>query len=542
MIDLRDVAFIQLSSDEMDELAGRGRREQVPGGRVLFAEGETDFPFLVVMQGEVEISESASGVRQQITVHGPGEFIGDVDLLTDRVSMVTATALGDTEVLSIERAELRRILSETAELSERLLDAFQARRKLLQSSDFAGLRIVGPADVLSTQELLEFLYKNHVPHSSIDPESGAGQALMAEAGASAEDLPLVAHGSRFLEASSPAELARYLRVLRPVDDGTYDLVVVGAGPSGLAASVYASSEGLRTLVVDRMGPGGQAGSSSRIENFIGFPSGISGADLANLGYLQALKFGTTFCVPVDVKSVAPEGEDLLKLDLCTGETVRTRTALVATGVQYRRLKLEGGEHFLGAGIYYSATSVQANACRSSTVVVIGGGNSAGQAAMFLSTHARRVLLAVRSGNLASSMSAYLRERIEKNPAIEVRFHTEVESVRGDEALRGVRLRDKAAGRSEDLECAGVFVFVGAKPNADWLPSDVLVDARGYVLTGPRVGTDPAWPLDREPCVLETSMPRLLAGGDIRADTTKRCGFAVGDGSLAISCVHHLLGL
>ncbi|MEO1512805.1 MAG: FAD-dependent oxidoreductase, partial [Planctomycetota bacterium] len=423
----------------------------------------------------------------------------------------------------------------TDEVSARLLDAFIARRTLLRGTGFAGVRLVGSGDDQRTQELLEFLYKNHVPFSLHDPATAEGAQALECLGTDKPRLPAVLHAEYAAERPEVSEVASALGILHPVGEEPYDLVVVGAGPSGLAATVYAASEGVRTLTVDRLGPGGQAASSSRIENFIGFPTGISGADLASRGYLQALKFGARFAIPASVESLAPDGDEFVRMALSTGETVRARAALITSGVYYRRLPLENGHDFTGSGVYYSATSVQAVACRESTAVVVGGGNSAGQAAMYLSQHASRVIMTIRSGNLAASMSAYLRERIDRTPNIEIRYHTEVKDLRGDHALRGVTLEQNKTGEREDLDCAGVFVFIGARPNTEWLPDAIALDERGYVLTGPQASAS-GWPLEREPCVLETSMARVLAGGDIRSGTTKRCGFAVGDGSLAVSCV------
>jgi thioredoxin reductase (NADPH) len=321
----------------------------------------------------------------------------------------------------------------------------------------------------------------------------------------------------------------------------YYLLIVGAGPSGLAAAVYSASEGLSTLVVDSIGPGGQAGSSSKIENFIGFPAGLSGSDLANRGYLQALKFGAHFSAPTSVRGIDRHNDGVLHAPLCNGQTALARCILVASGVSYRTLDLDGLQDFEGAGVYYAATTVEARVCQNSTAIVVGGGNSAGQAAMFLAQNAKRVLLVIRGDDLGKSMSSYLCTRILNHPHIEVVKNTEVVGLEGGSSLHGVRLRNRLTGETSPVECGVVFVFIGAQPNTDWLPETIRRDGKGFVLTGSAIKNDPLWNTDRDPCDLETTMPGVMAAGDVRAGTTKRCGFAVGDGSMAITCVLRYLG-
>jgi thioredoxin reductase (NADPH) len=293
-------------------------------------------------------------------------------------------------------------------------------------------------------------------------------------------------------------------------------------------------------VLDSVGPGGQAGSSSKIENFIGFPSGISGTDLANLGYLQALKFGAQFTAPTRVLALESRTSHDHALQLCTGQTARARAVLVATGVSYRQLAMEGCRELEGAGVYYAATSVESRVCRNSTAVVVGGGNSAGQAAMYLAENAKEVKLLIRGDDLTKSMSAYLCRRISYTSNITVLKNSEVDCALGDGSLQAIRIRDNRSGEVNTLDCAGLFIFIGARPHTDWLPADVALDGKGYVLTGSMLKDHAQWKLDREPCDLETTQPGVLAAGDVRSGTTKRCGFAVGDGSLAIACVHRHL--
>jgi thioredoxin reductase (NADPH) len=314
----------------------------------------------------------------------------------------------------------------------------------------------------------------------------------------------------------------------------------------LAAAVYASSEGIQTLVIDSVGPGGQAGSSSKIENFIGFPTGLSGSELANRGYLQALKFGTQFIAPITVQSVHQHASGEHHLKLCTGQTARARVVTIASGVSYRQLDLPGCTRLEGSGVYYAATSVEGRVCEGATAVVVGGGNSAGQAAMFLATKAKKVVMLIRGPDLSKGMSSYLSARVNSHPKIQVVPNTELTSIEGESRVQSVKTVNYATGEKSTIECRGLFIFIGATPHTKWLPEQVLLDDKGFVLTGSTFMSDAKlrshWTLDRTPCDLETTVPGILAAGDVRAGTTKRCGFAVGDGSLAVSCVHRLLSL
>jgi thioredoxin reductase (NADPH) len=338
-----------------------------------------------------------------------------------------------------------------------------------------------------------------------------------------------------------ARLAECLGLKRPIRGEPFDLVIVGAGPAGLAAAVYGASEGLSTLVLDQFGPGGQAGTSTRIENYMGSPAGLSGADLANRGYLQALKFGAELVAPVEVRSLTTEGKTH-RLELDDGQVVSGRTVLIATGASYQRLPVAGCERWEGAGIYYSCTAVHARSCKDGRAAVVGGGNSAGQAVMFLAENTAGASLLLRGGDLRKSMSDYLAKRIERHPKIEILRHVEVDAVEGNGTLTGVSVRDNRDGGTRVLECPASFVFIGARPRTDWLPPSVAVDAKGFILIGASAARSKSWPLaEREPCVVETTGSGIFAAGDVRSDTTKRVAFAVGDGALAVTCAHHVLG-
>ncbi|MGD9721548.1 MAG: FAD-dependent oxidoreductase [Pirellulales bacterium] len=539
--DSHPTAFPRLSEAQMACVAERGQPVTFADGEVLFEFGQENCACYFIKSGAVRILESSCGEAREIVVHREHEFSGDIDVLTGRPVVVTGIACRPTEAYRFSGQELRRLLSDIPELSEMLLEAFYARRKLLLERGYEGIKVVGSARSRETLALREFFYRNYIPYKFLDTDEPSAEKLLGVWNASREDTPIVACHKHVLRRPAVTQIADCMDISRTIDDQLYDLVIVGAGPAGLSAAVYAASEGLSTVVVDRVGPGGQAGSSSRIENFIGFPAGISGVDLANRGYLQAIKFGAQFTAPVSVHALEQTADGEHRLRLCTGTTVRARCVLVATGVSCRQLGIEGCDRLEGAGVYYAATSVESRVCRNSTAVVVGGGNSAGQAAQFLAQHAQRVIVVIRGNDLSKSMSRYLVDRLTSNPRIEVRQNTEVDGVDGEAALQSIRLRNNRSGETETLDCAAVFIFIGAKPHTDWLPPSVRLDDKGFVMTGSALRSDALWSrTDRAPCDLETTLPGVMAAGDVRAGTTKRCGFAVGDGSLAISCVHRYL--
>jgi thioredoxin reductase (NADPH) len=409
-----------------------------------------------------------------------------------------------------------------------------------------GLRVLGPGRCRATSTVREFLYKNFVPFMWFDTETEAGRRALAALGAPPKAPVIECGNGRVLVNPSLRQLACEAGIWRHPPTQEVDFAIVGAGPAGLTAAVYASSEGLSTLLLDQLGPGGQAGASSRIENFIGFPAGLSGADLATRGVLQMLKFGARMIAPVTVEKLTParSGGDRHALQLDCGAEIRCRVLLLALGVRWRRLEADGAARFAGAGVFYACTRVEAHLFDALDVAVVGGGNSAGQAVMFMAEccPSRTVHLLVRS-TLGPSMSEYLAERIRAASNVVVHEQTEIDALYGDRHLEAIRLRNNVTGAATQLPCAAVFVFIGAEPAAGWLPAEIARDAKGFVLTGTDVIAAGLWPRsDRVPCPLETSVPGVLAAGDIRAGSVKRVGFAVGDGSLAVACAHRLASI
>jgi thioredoxin reductase (NADPH) len=535
------LAFPKLSEAEVECLAEHATLCSFKDGESIFQAGKRGLPLYVVESGEIAIVDESRAEPKTIVVHGPGQFTGDVSLLTDRPAIISAYAKGACRAYCVSQADLRQVIQQVPDLSDKLLEAFQTRRIMLERSGFVGVRVFGHLGDPAVTVIREFFDKNRVLHTWIDADDDQGKADLQTLGVEPDQLPFVTcnKGSRS-PRPTVTRLAECLGLKRQIRPEPFDLVIVGAGPAGLAAAVYGASEGLATIVLDRFGPGGQAGTSSRIENYMGFPAGLSGADLANRGYLQALKFGAELVAPVEVRSMTCE-DRMHRLVLDDGQVVRGRTVLIATGASYQRLLVADCERWDGAGIFYSCTSVHARACKSGRAAVIGGGNSAGQAVMFLAEHTSGASLLLRGGDLRKSMSDYLARRIERHAKIEVIRNVTVDAIKGDQAITGLRLRDVREGGFREIDCSAVFVFIGAQPRTDWLPESIAVDSKGFILTGADAAKSDRWLLtDREPCSVETTCPGVFAAGDVRSGTTKRVAFAVGDGALAVACAHRVL--
>jgi thioredoxin reductase (NADPH) len=542
-----ETTFPILDDEDLAALRPLGKTETFADGQHILRAGQSDIDFLVVTSGRAEILNPADNGKH-VAHHDPGGFIGDVDLLTRRPIIFDSVARGETTVIRVPGAELRRLLNTVPKLGEKILLAFQSRREIIQTNpnfNSVGVRVIGPATCKDTNVVREFLYKNFVPFTWFDTDKPEGKDALKSVG-SPKKLPAVdcGGGKTVLLCPSLRDLAQCAGVWRACPSREVDLAVVGAGPAGIAAAVYAASEGLSTVVIDRVGPGGQAGGSSKIENFIGFPSGISGTELATRGILQMLKFGAQMVAPVAVErlDVASANGDKHQLHLDCGATIKAHTVLVATGVSWRKLEATDAAKYERAGVYYACTSVEAQKYEGRDVAVVGAGNSAGQAVMFLAGDTTRTVhMIIRGNKLGPGMSSYLADRIRATPNVKVHTSTEIDAIEGGRHIEAVRLvRNGDRAPLGTVPASAVFVFIGADPHTKWLPDSITRDELGYLKAGTDLTRLGVWPVaDREPCPLETNIPRVLAAGDVRCGSTKRVGFAVGDGSLAVTCVHRL---
>jgi len=541
---LHSVAFPTLDQSLIDDLSrcSSVTTKTYRDGQTLFSVGDRDFKFFIVKSGEVEIVDHSGDEPKTVTVHLKGQFTGDVSHLTGNPAVVSAVARGDTEVYEVSGDTLRRILNQCPTAGDIILQAFIARRQLLRASaDFTGLRVIGSRYSPDTFRVRDFLAKNRVLFTWTDVETDPNVDLLLKGfGVSEADTPVVACSSMLLLRNpSNRELADRIGIRRPVEQTLYDLIVVGAGPAGLAAAVYGASEGLRTLVLDSTAPGGQAGSSMRIENYLGFPTGITGSELADRAILQANKFGARLSVSTPVSSLMfDKTYPVLRLD--GDETVSTKCLLIATGVEYRRLNAERCEQFEGRGVFYAATHNEAQIYKGAQVVLVGGGNSAGQAAVFLSQHASHVLLVIRGDDLYKHMSSYLAKRIEQTPNIELLRNSTVQRMNGDGHLNSIEIVNSKTGEKRTVETTAVFSFIGAVPRTDWLPPEIERDGKGFIRTGPSLAQSPHWTGKRQPFLLETSRAGVFAAGDVRSDSVKRVASAVGEGAMAVQFVHEYL--
>jgi thioredoxin reductase (NADPH) len=541
-----DIAFPTLSAADIAGLGRFGTERAMTAGEILFAEGDRGFCFFVVLAGEIEIVEHSSGVERLIATHPAGTFTGDVDQLTGRAALVSARVREAGRVIQLGAAALRQAVEELPEVGERILKAFLARRALLLTGGFQGVRIIGSRYSPEAHQLRDFATRNQVPFTWIDLEQDAqAESLLEHFGVPASATPVViARDGTLRSRPTLAEFAHCAGLEAVLEPGrVFDLAIVGAGPAGLAASVYAASEGLATVTFDATAAGGQAGTSSRIENYLGFPAGISGGELTRNALLQAQKFGAQVSVPDRVVRLRLEnGYRVLVLE--SGAEVHARCVLVASGVEYRRLPIPSVADFEGAGVYHAATEMEARICRGDDVVVVGAGNSAGQAIVYLSQFARHVHVVLRGDDLGKSMSRYLVDRVERIENVTVHRACSVAELGGDTRLRSLTLH-YGTGRDVTIDASALFLFIGAAPHTSWLTNCVRLDAKGFVLTGdaiPREAiAEPVWPAGRVPALLETSLPGVFAAGDARSGSMKRVSAAVGEGSMAVSLVHAYLG-
>lgn len=545
--DLNQIAFPRLDATQIAELAecSHAELQRHPDGTILTEAGDLDFKFHVVTSGAVEVVDVSGDAPQTLVVHGPGNFTGDVSHLTGNPSVVRLVTRGPTELYAMSSAALREMLDQCPKLSDIVLQAFIARRQLLRESEsFTGLRVIGSRYSQDTFRIRDFLAKNRVLYTWLDLELEPDvDRMLKQFGVTADELPVIACAQRvLLRNPSNLALAEDLGLRRHVaSEEVFDLVVAGAGPAGLAAAVYGASEGLSTLLLDHTAAGGQAGTSMRIENYLGFPTGITGSELTDRAVLQASRFGARLSVPSSVSNLSFDGRyPVLKLD--NGETAVAKCLLIATGAQYRRLGVPGCDDFEGRGVYYAATPNEARGCRDTAVAVVGGGNSAGQAAVFLSSVARKVYHLIRGDDLNKNMSSYLVRRVEQTHNIEVLRSTEVLSMHGGTHLDAIEIRNARSGETTRLQVSALFSFIGAVPRTEWLPPEIEKDGKGFVLTGSAVKARPGegGGAPRDPFLLETSRRGVFAAGDVRSGSVKRVASAVGEGSMVIQFVHEYL--
>ncbi len=543
MADDFDTAFPTLTDADMAVLDKLGTRRPIAAGEYLFREGDVTYDFYVVVSGTIEVVAHNGAEEQIVAQHGPGKFLGELNLLTGMRVFVSARVVDPGEVIVVPRDRLRRLIATSPGLGDTILAAFMARRSILLTGASASTRIIGSRFSPGSLELREFLSRSGIPYEWLDPDSDpAVETLLEQFGIDPGELPVVITSGSVLRRPTPGSLAEYLGLtLESLPDRCFDLVVVGGGPAGLAASVYGASEGLRTLGLEKIGIGGQAGSSSRIENYLGFPTGISGGDLTRRAFVQAEKFGASLTAPCEATSLREEAGHLI-LGLSDGTELAARAVIVASGARYRRLPVDRLDEFEGNSVYYSATELERRQCGASPVVVVGGGNSAGQAAMFLSDACSSVTIVIRAADLGKSMSHYLTDRIDRHPRISVRTEAQITGLIGNPDLHTVEITD-ADGQTE-LPCSGLFSFIGADPSSGWISGCAALDDRGFVLTDRALSAedlDERWAAqNRLPLPFETSHPGLFAVGDVRSGSTKRVAAAVGEGSACVGAVHQYL--
>jgi thioredoxin reductase (NADPH) len=538
--------FPKLTPAQIARIAPHGRVRVVRHGEVLVEQGDGVVPFFVVKAGELQVVRPYGATETLVRIIEPNEFTGEVNMLSGRRALVRMRATKDGELIELDRERLLALVQTDAELSEILMRAFILRRVELIAHGLGDVILVGSSHSAATLRIKEFLTRNGHPYAYIDLERDADvQDLLNRFHVGAADIPvIICRGDVVLRNPTNQQVAECLGFNESIDQvHVRDLVIVGAGPAGLAAAVYGASEGLDVLVLETNAPGGQAGSSSKIENYLGFPTGISGQDLAGRAYTQAQKFGAQVMIAKSATHLSCDRKPYA-IEVGDGARVPARAVIIATGAEYRRLPVENLARFEGAGVYYGATFVEAQLCGGEEVIVVGGGNSAGQAAVFLSQTAKRVHVLVRSRGLAATMSRYLIRRIEETTAITLHTNTEIVGLDGREHLECVRWRNRQTGETGTRNIAHVFVMTGADPNTRWLDGCVAMDAKGFIKTGPELSavdlTAANWPLARPPYLLETSLPGVFAVGDVRGGSIKRVASAVGEGSIAISFVHQVL--
>ena len=540
----REQMFPKLTAPQIERIASVGRKRKVAQGEMLIKQGEVA-SFFVVTSGRLDIVQPTDHGELTIVQHGPGQFTGELNMLTGRRSLVCGRMGEAGEVIELSPEEMQALVQTDVGISQVLMTAFIFRRLELIANHVGDVAVIGSPHSPGTLRIKEFLTRNGHPYTYLDLDKDSGvQEMLDKFKVGVDEIPvLICRGTIVLRNPTNQQVADCLGLNPQLDETqVLDVVIVGAGPAGLAAAVYAASEGLNVLMVETTAPGGQAGSSSKIENYLGFPTGISGQNLAGRAYAQAQKFGAKLIIARS--AVKLSGKRPYKIQFDDGHSVSGRTVVIATGAQYRKLPLKNLDDFEGMGIYFGATFIEAQLCTNEEVIVVGGGNSAGQAAVFLSEMSKHVHMLVRSNGLADTMSRYLIRRIEDSPKITLHICTEIAALEGENHLESVQWRDKNTGATETHDIRHIFLMTGATPNTQWLNDCVALDDKGFVRTGSDLNEDDlrkaGWPLERHPFLLETSLPGVLAVGDVRSGNVKRVASAVGEGSISIHLAHKAL--
>ena len=539
---MKDARFPELTYNQIKILKEFGEIEKYNTKTKVFSLGDNIYDFFVILEGEIEIVNPYD--KKNIVIHKKYEFTGDSGMLSSRSAQFDAVAKPNTKVLRIKPEKLKEAITKNSGISDILLNAFLLRQETVLSEISGGIKLVGSANSNKTYEIRDFLEKNHIWHNFVDIDSDEeATELLKHFNLTSKDLPLLINSdAKVCKTPTLEELAKYSGVLMDFEDKVFDVLVIGAGPSGLAASVYAASEGLEVVTIDSNAPGGQAGKSSKIENYLGFPTGISGSDLANKAYIQAQKFGCNISIPHSAKELSYNNKSFT-VCATNNKVIQAKSIIIATGAAYRKLPLENVEKFEGCGIYYSATGMDVSSCKNQNVVIVGGGNSAGQAAMFLANFAKKVTILIRGNDLGAKMSSYLVKRIEASENIKVLKNTEICELIGDHHLEKICL--KTSNKNSEMETSNLFSFIGAKPNTSWLNNLIITDNNGFVCTGELLVKENLTDCDiykkRNPQSLEASIPGVFAVGDVRKGSVKRVASAVGEGSMAVSQVHAYLG-
>ena len=538
---MNDPRFPELTHSQVEKLKKYGVVESYEEATRVFSLGDHQYDFFVILKGKINIDDPYN--KTTIVTHGKYEFTGDNGMLSNRGAQFHATTQPYTSLLRIKPDRLKIVISKNSDISDILLNAFLLRQQTVLSEMSGGLKLMGSGRSKATYRIRDFLEKNHIWYNFLDTDTESEAIeLLENFNLTQDDLPiLINSNSKVCKQPSVDELARYSGVLMDFEDKVFDVLIIGAGPAGLAASVYAASEGLDVVTIDSNSPGGQAGKSSKIENYLGFPTGISGGELANRAYIQAQKFGCNISIPHRAKHLE-YSQDHFTVKATNDKIIKSKTIIVATGANYRRLPIDNIGNYEGSGVYYSATGMDIKNCIDQEVIIVGGGNSAGQAAMFLSNYASKVHVMIRGNDLGAKMSNYLVQRLKASDTITIHTNTEIKKLKGEHHLESITILQE--GKEQEIHTSNVFSFIGAQPKTEWMGSFVVTDSKGFICTGVALTKKDLSQCDtyseREPLSLESSVPGIFAVGDVRHNSVKRVASAVGEGSVVVSMIHQYL--